>query len=98
MRRRAAVQRIAAKRAPGGQYLFPKISGGGRPARRRSAAAAFAIPVDDLERGSRPSRSTTTLPAERRRLFERYRLVDYALRWWGWAAWACLPGAALSGR
>jgi uncharacterized protein (DUF2252 family) len=79
-------QRIAAKaRASVADYLFPKISGVVDGQRRIVDQPPLlfhaAWQEHDLERVQGAlSEYHDSLPAERRRLFERYRLVDYAFK------------------
>jgi uncharacterized protein (DUF2252 family) len=79
-------QRIAAKaRASVADYLFPKISGVVDGQRRIVDQPPLlfhaAWQKQDLERVQKALEEYhDSLPAERRRLFERYRLVDYAFK------------------
>jgi uncharacterized protein (DUF2252 family) len=79
-------QRIAAKaRASVADYLFPKISGVVDGQRRIVDQPPLlfhaAWQVQDVERVQKAlEQYHDSLPAERRRLFERYRLVDYAFK------------------
>jgi uncharacterized protein (DUF2252 family) len=79
-------QRIAAKaRASVAEYLFPKISGVVDGQRRLVDQPPLlfhaAWQKHDLERVQGAlAQYHDSLPAERRRLFERYRLVDYAFK------------------
>jgi uncharacterized protein (DUF2252 family) len=79
-------QRIAAKaRASVAEYLFPKISGVVDGQRRIVDQPPLlfhaAWQEHDLVRVQKAlEQYHASLPAERRRLFERYRLVDYAFK------------------
>jgi uncharacterized protein (DUF2252 family) len=79
-------QRIAAKaRASVAEYLFPKISGVVDGQRRIIDQPPLLFHASWMERDLERVQTALaeyhdSLPAERRRLFERYHLVDYAFK------------------